>query len=104
MSSMTETPVVGGTWQGAFIDAVHLHGDPLHPDDVRGVVLGYLEHEQEYVVWTYDSDSGFTDAVRTFDRAHALEMYANRVTARLFRFNNLKAPALTYLTPNPQEF
>lgn len=101
---MTEpvTPVVGGTWNGAYIDAVHLHGDPLHPDTLEGVVLAYDPSKHEYVVWTYSSGD-FSNGSPTFDSGKALYRYAERVAALLFRYYNAKPPSLTFLAPNTQD-
>lgn len=101
---MTEpvTPVVGGTWNGAYIDAVHLHGDPLHPDTAEGVVLTYSPDKREYVVWSYGSGD-FSNGSYTFDSDKALRRYAERVAARLYRFHNSKPPSLTFLAPNTED-
>lgn len=98
-----DKPVVGGTWEGARIMAVHLHGDPLHPDTSEGVVLAWLEHKGEYVVWTVGPDGHFSNGSYTFDERKARYRYAERVAARVFRHFNELAPSLTFLAPNTED-
>lgn len=86
---MPEKPVIGGTWKGAMITAVHLHADPLCPDETEGVILAWLPREDECVVWTVDMDGDFSAVRYSGDVEGALSVYTRLVMSMLYGFANV---------------
>jgi len=83
---------------GATVLACHMHGPSV--DHRGGVMLAWLDHKREYVVWSLDSKGTPGNGDYTFDIDKALLNYSQRSIAKLYAHFNKKAPEISFLAPS----
>jgi hypothetical protein len=88
----------GDTVAGATVLACHIHGTSI--DHGGGVLLGWLNHKREYVVWSLDNEGTPGNGYYTSDINKTLLNYSQRSIAKLYAHFNKKAPEISFLAPS----
>jgi hypothetical protein len=84
------------------VDAVHLLDTA--EDGGRVVVLGYDCSRQTSIIADINPDTGEPDKIQVYTTGDAARLaYVERVAARLFRYYNGKAPALSFEVQNKED-
>lgn len=87
---------------GAVVMAMHTQEGCTGSADATGVVLGWSEHKREFWVWSVGPTGELSNGRYKYDLTEALNVYSERVMARLFGHYNKVAPTWTYQRPNRQ--